>query len=316
MNHRFFLRLTAAVTLVCFSASCVNQDFTPDSMNMLLDGKVKKERTADGGLSLVLSGSAIRYPQAAVEVFHRTADKHFGNRPYSYSYTIAREREKRTITEHPVLDTPSPAFYPIYPVGEGGAGGAAVATAAVLAVILLYNAMSGEHPRPPARKPQPRKAAPPKTKTVEVGKPQLVLRGTARPASPVTLDHTRAIQIVTPPDTTFRNKLATGSGQAAAEATAAALPGWKTQVVRGTTGGTGYILKPSLIRWADRSDFSLSSTTDTVTVEYELLDARSNRTLHRFVVHSVQSPLTGKLGIKPADVLKRAFAKRWAVNVR
>jgi hypothetical protein len=317
MKSKLFLRITAVVTLMCFSVSCVTQDCTPDSMDVFMDASVKKERLSDGGLKLALSGPMISYPQAAVEVFHRTADRHFGSRPYSYSYTISRERKKEKVID--VSSIPPPTYTPIYfvgGVGGGVAGGAAVAGAAVQAVALLYNAMSGERPSPPVRKPPTRKPQGVKTRTVEVGKPFLALRGTGRPVAPVTLDRSRTIQIVTPADTTFRNNLAAGSGRAAAEATAAALTGWKTQVVGGASGGSGYILKPSLIRWADRADISLDTGRDTVTVEYGLMDARSRRVLHRFVVHATQPMMNLKTGETPADVLRPAFAKRWAVYVR
>jgi len=120
-------------------------------------------------------------------------------------------------------------------------------------------------------------------------------------------DQPRMLQILVPADTTFRGKLATESGLAAANATAAVLNGWKTEVVR---SGSDYVLKPSLIRWADRSDYSLDGNQDVTTQEYEPQDTASHRTLQRVVVQAAQSRIRMTMGGDPGDVMTKEFAKR------
>lgn len=276
----------------------------------------KRERLSDGGVALTLSGYALKYPPAAVEAFHKLADKHFKNQPYSYSYEISHERAKRAVPKG--IAPATMLMYPVGGYGPAGGGGEAVAVlAAVVVVALLAKAIAGQ----PARK-KPRSSAPKATgyaaraEMEEYGAPRLVLRGAARPVAPVALDRSRTIQIVIPRDATFQGKIVTGSGLQAANVTAEALAGRSTEVVRSPTSRGGYLLKPSLIRWANRSDFSFDQSLDVATVEYELVDGRTSRTLRRFVVHSTQPSFTMKIGGTPADVLKPAFTKRWAVYTR
>ena len=320
-----FFQKAAAITWVCFAGSCVSPDHTPDWVDMHELDK-KRERLPDGGVALALSGYALKYPPAAVEAFHKLADKHFKNQPYSYGYEISHERAKRAVPKDDrgrIAPPPGLATMPMYPVGGygpagGGGGGEVVAIlAAVVVVALLAKAIAGQ---PAPKKP---KSSAPKMRGYathvemeEHGAPRLVLRGTARPVAPVALDRARTIQIVIPRDATFQGKTVTGSGLQAANVTAEALAGWTTEVVRSPTSRGGYLLKPSLIRWANRSDLSLNQSRDVATVEYELVDGRTSRTLRRFVVHGTEPSFTMKIGGTPADVLKPAFTKRWAVYTR
>ena len=146
-----------------------------------------------------------------------------------------------------------------------------------------------------------------RTETDEYCSAKLVLRGPARPSTPAMRDQPRMLQILVPADTTFRGKLATESGLAAANATAAVLNGWKTEVVR---SGSDYVLKPSLIRWADRSDYSLDGNQDVTALAYEPQDTASHRTLQRVVVQAAQSTIRMTMGGDPGDVMTKEFAKR------
>ncbi len=319
-----FRRAIAGATLMCFGSACNTADYTPQGLDLVLNVSKKLVRNTDGSATLTLSGQSLHNPQGAVETFHQLADKEFGSTPYSYSYNVSRERAKHTVTS--VESVPGPpmtakaraarkagqdyADYQMgYQLGKGLASGntGTVVLAAVILVGLLATAAQEND--------GPTYTTVVHKKEEEYGKPQLILRGTARATTPSTLDHSRTVRILVPTDTTFHGKTATGSGLAAANATAEALSaaGWQTEVVR-SSGGGGYLLKPSLIRWADRSEITIDMNKDVSTVEYELQD--SGRTLQRFVVHGAQSQFSMKQGARPGDFLKPAFAKRWAVYTR
>lgn len=349
-----FNRTTAALTLACFLNACATGDYTPQGLDLALNVSKKLVKNSDGSVSLTLSGDSLNNAAGAVETFHKLADKRFGSTPYAYSYTIGHERAKRTVTKServktttatsaegyalapPVPDelkrplNPEPVYFPSFmPIGGGGGGSsigggeAAAIFAAAIVVGMIASAVAKDRAKskPAASRSRPASITESfktitRTETEEYGSAKLVLRGTARPTTPAVLDKSRTLQILVPADTTFRGKLATGSGLAAANATAAALNGWKTEVVRSVTRSSGYVLKPSLIRWADRSDYSLDGNRDVATLEYELQDAASHRTLQRFVVHAAQPPISMTMGGDPGDFLTQEFAKRWAVYTR
>jgi len=354
MSLDFFYRATTAVTLVCFLGACHTADYTPQGLDLALNVSKKLQRNTDGSVSLTLSGASLNNAAGAVETFHKLADKQFGSAPYTYSYTVGHERAKRTVTKservklsatvaggtplappvpeelkRPLNPQPIPYYVPYgggqsggYFAGGGGGGEVIAIVAAVVVVAMIASAVAKERakskPATPSRSLSSTESfkTVTRTETEEYGSAKLVLRGTARATSPSTLDPSRTIQILVPNDTTFQGKLAAGSGLAAANATAAALQGWKTEVVRSVTTGSGYVVKPALIRWADRSDYSMSGNRDVATVEYELQDAASRRTLQRFVVHAAQSTMSMTVGGDPGDVLKKEFAKRWSVYTR
>lgn len=355
MSLDYFYRATAAVTLVCFLGACHTADYTPQGLDLALNVSKKWQRNPDGSVSLTLSGESLNNAAGAVETFHKLADKQFGSTPYTYSYTVGHEREKRTVTKservkvasatvaggtplappvpedlkRPLNPQPIPYYVPYgggqsggYFAGGGGGGEVIAIVAAVVVVAMIASAVAKERAKSKPASPSRSLSLTETFKTVthteteEYGSAKLVLRGTARATSPSTLDSSRTVQILVPNDTTFQGKLAAGSGLAAANATAAALQGWKTEVVRSVTTGSGYVLKPALIRWADRSDYSMSGNRDVATVEYELQDAASRRTLQRFVVHAAQSTMSMTVGGDPGDVLKKEFAKHWSVYTR
>lgn len=265
-------------------------------------------RTHSGGVVISMDGSFLLNPTAAVETFHKVAEKELGGRPYRYTYTVDKKQSTRRIEVPGQEAASSPQsdptrtgaggsyympFYVQQPSGGGSGGGEAAIILGSIALILLIAKLAADNrKKKDVMPPQvvsatvPAALHEPTFREETVATSIIRVSGNAEPVSPITLDRSRAVEILPPDQPPVIGRLKPAVAGAIADKLQEAFTGIGCAASIGSNPRQqGYRVSTTVLR-AQGTPVTYSA----LTLEITLTDERSQKELARWLVQAAEKP--------------------------
>ncbi|MCW0217515.1 MAG: hypothetical protein OJI67_04240 [Prosthecobacter sp.] len=254
----------------------------------------KITRTVSGGAVIDMDGNFLLNPTAAIETFHTIAEKEMAGRPYRYTYAIDKKQSSRRVYEPG--SSGGDYYTPVYlPPSSGGGGEAAIILGSIALIILIAKlATNSKKEKSTPTSPAPATAT--TSPSVVTQKPAFreetvttrILRvsGTAEPVAPVTLDHSRLVEVLVPENAPTVGRLKPAVASAIADQVRQSFETLGCPTTVGSKPAQqGYRVSTSVLR-----SQGTGLTYSAITLEITLTDERTNRELARWLVQASEKP--------------------------
>lgn len=256
-------------------------------------------RTNSGGVIISMDGNFLLNPTAAVETFHKVAEKELGGRPYRHSYAIDKKQTTRRIQEagpKAAAGNQSSYYVPVYSTHSsgGGLGGgeAAVILGSIALILLIAKLASDSRKNKTAKLPseslKPASVQPDTPTFREESVPTNILRvsGHAEPISPIPLDRSRTVEILPPDQPPVVGRLKPAVASAIADKVREAFTGIGcTAGIGSLPSQQGYRVSTTVLRAQ-----GTAVTYSALTIEITLTDERTQKEIARWLVQAAEKP--------------------------
>jgi len=251
----------------------------------------KITRTVSGGAVIDMDGNFLLNPTAAIETFHTIAEKEMAGRPYRYTYAIDKKQSSRRVYEPG--SSGGDYYTPVYlPPSSGGGGEAAIILGSIALIILIAKLATASKKEKSAPAPATATTSPsvvtqkPAFREETVTTRILRVSGTAEPVAPVTLDHSRLIEVLVPENAPTVGRLKPAVASAIADQVRQSFETLGCPTTVGSKPAQqGYRVSTSVLR-SQGTDLTYSA----ITLEITLTDERTNRELARWLVQASEKP--------------------------